>query len=566
MSVLALMAVAAQSCTPRPEDEAQSKAPAEESGPIGRTPLGAFLAARMAQNLGDNRSAAEYYETALKFDPDNVDLLQRTFTLMVAEGRINDAFPLAERLLAFDSDAPLPSLVLGLRDARGGQFANAETRFATLPKRGVFSFLSPLMTAWARAGAGQTDKALDALSPLAQIQGLTSLRALHAGLINQLAGQNDAAEQEYRQAVTAGPSSVRAIEVAGAFYQKAGQQDQAKAVYDRYEKDHPDSLLFDGDSLLAQGRALPQPIATPKDGMAEALFDLAALMRQGNVGDLSMIFSRLALYMQPDFQLAQMTVADLLSQQNRPAEANDIYRTISANTPVGEFSRLRVAMNLDDMGQTEAALTALDQLAKDKLTALDALVTKGDILRRKKRFAEAADTYDEAIRRAKPLEQRHWPLIFSRGVSYERSKQWAKAEADLKKSLEMQPDQPDVLNYLGYSWIDQGLHLTEARKMIERAAELRPKDGAIIDSLGWALYRMGEYQDAVKVLERAVELKAEDPTINDHLGDAYFQVGRFAEAMFQWKRAMTLDPEPEQIDPLKHKIETQTLPGQAAKP
>ncbi len=559
MTALALVAALAASCTPHPGSES-TNVKAQEQAPSGRSALGAFLAGRLAQGRGDSRAAADYYAAAIKFDPDNVDLLQRAFTLMVAEGRMDEAAPLAERLLALDGDAPVPLLVAGLKDARDGRFAEAEARFALIPKRGVFGFLGPMLTAWSRAGQGQTDAALEALSPLAAVNGLAAMQAFHAGLINDLADRGKAAEESYQVAL-AGQLSVRSVEAAGTFYQRTGKADRAQELYTRYRAEHPESMLFDGARLLAAGATVPRAVPDARAGMAEALFDMASLMRQGNAVDLSMVFARLTLAIQPDFALAQMSVADILSSQERPQEANALYRAIPADSPVATFGRLRIAMNLEEMGQTDAALAELDELAKLQPANVDALVTKGDVLRRKKRFAEAAQAYGTAIQRAGVTAPHHWPLYYARGISYERSRDWPKAEADFVKALELRPDQPDVLNYLGYTWVDHGLNLEKGRAMIEKAAQLRPKDGAIVDSLGWALYRMGEYANAVKALERAIELKAEDPTINDHLGDAYFQVGRAEEAMFQWKRALTLDPEPEQIETLNEKIRTGRPPA-----
>ena len=152
-------------------------------------------------------------------------------------------------------------------------------------------------------------------------------------------------------------------------------------------------------------------------------------------------------------------------------------------------------------------------------------------------------------------EKGAWVTYYYRGICFERSKQWSKAEADMRKALELQPEQPHVLNYLGYSWIDQGINLDEGMKMIKRAVEQRPDDGYIVDSLGWAYYRIGNFEDAVKHLERAIDLKPEDPTINDHLGDAYWRVGRTLEAKFQWAHARDLKPEPEELPKIEAKIE-----------
>jgi Flp pilus assembly protein TadD len=179
-----------------------------------------------------------------------------------------------------------------------------------------------------------------------------------------------------------------------------------------------------------------------------------------------------------------------------------------------------------------------------------------DLQRSRKQFAEAAETYSRIIDMLDKPARGDWTLFYFRGISYERSKQWPKAEADFKKSLELQPDQPLVLNYLGYSWVDQGLNLDEAFRLLRRAVELRPTDGYIIDSLGWAHYKLDKYDESLREMERAVQLKPGDPVINDHLGDVYWKVGRKLEAQFQWNHARDLGPEPEDRDRILKKIES----------
>jgi Flp pilus assembly protein TadD len=228
---------------------------------------------------------------------------------------------------------------------------------------------------------------------------------------------------------------------------------------------------------------------------------------------------------------------------------------------------LRMAVNFDEMGEVDRAVSELKRLSADRPDSHDASMALGDVLRRHKRFPEAVEAYETALSRAGgAMDSRNWALFYARGIALERSHHWSRAEKDFLEALRLRPDQPDVLNYLGYTWVDQGINLEKGRKLIERAVELRPNDGAIVDSLGWALYRMGEFPSSVKSLERAAELKAEDPTINEHLGDALWQVGRYDEARFQWKRAMSLDPEPEQIEALKAKISSGRLPATSPTP
>lgn len=559
MAALVVTAAVAASCMPWSEREEPAKAAAPE--PRGESSaLSAYLAGRFAHQHGDTRAAAEYYAAALKHDPDNLELLQRAFTLLVAEGRFADAVPLANRLLTFDGDSPIPLLVSGADLANQGRFAEAQARFQALPRKGFNAFLGPLLSAWCVAAQGRAEEAVALLKPLAEAPGMQPLHAFHAGLITDMADLPQLAETHYQTALS-GQLSIRSIEAAGAFYQRTGKPERARALYEKYEAEHPDTMLFDGGRLLNAGPAAPRAVPDARAGLAQAMFDTASLMRQGNALDLALVFGRLTLALQPDFVLAQMTVADLLAMGGRRAEANALYGAIDPASPANAYGRLRIAVNLDELGDTEGALRELDALAKTQPGAIDALVTKGDVFRRHKRFPEAAAAYEAAFARLESVQPRHWLLLFSRAIAYERSGQWEKAEADFLRALDLQPDQPDVLNYLGYSWVDKGVKLGQGRAMIEKAVELRPKDGAIVDSLGWALYRLGDYQGAVKHLERAIELRPEDPTINDHLGDAYWQVGRTAEAMFQWKRALTLDPEPEQLEPLNEKVRTGELPA-----
>lgn len=544
-------------CAPRPDAAGNGKVNIAGN----ETGLGAYLAGRYAHARGDTRAAAEYYSAAARRDPDNIDIQQRSFALLLAEGRLDEAGAIAQRLLVIDDDSPLPILVMGVQEARSGRFDLAEKRFAALPAKGINGFLGPLLTAWSRAGQGKFDDGLATLAPRADTAGFAPIWEYHAGLMGDLAGRPDLAESHFKAALL-NQTSVRTVEAAGTWYQRAGRMDEAKALYERYHAEHGDRSLLDGRRQLAAGANPPRVVESAADGLAEALFDTSSLVRQGNAQELSLVFSRLALSLRPDFPLAQLLLADAMGAQGRLEEANALYRSMNRSSQPGTFARLKLAVNLDELKQTDDAVAELKSLAAEWPESYEALVTLGDILRRHKRYGEAAEAYGGALARAGGTkEARNWSLFYARGIAYERAKQWSKAEPDMLEALRLSPDQPDVLNYLGYTWVDQGINVEKGRKLIERAVELRPNDGAIVDSLGWALYRVGEFQAAVKHLERASELKPEDPTINEHLGDAFWQVGRDNEARFQWQRAMGLDPEPEQIEPLKAKISTGRLPA-----
>ena len=215
---------------------------------------------------------------------------------------------------------------------------------------------------------------------------------------------------------------------------------------------------------------------------------------------------------------------------------------------------IQMASDLDALDKSDEAQKHLTTLIGEHPDDLEAIMALGNVQRGRKKFAECADTYSKGIATIKQPAKNNWVIYYFRGICYERSKQWPKAEADLKKALELYPEQPQVLNYLGYSWIDQGINLDQGMEMIKRAVAQRPDDGYIVDSLGWAYFRLGNYEEAVKKLERAVELKPEDPTINDHLGDAYWRIGRTLEAHFQWAHARDLKPDPEDLPKIEAKL------------
>jgi Flp pilus assembly protein TadD len=252
--------------------------------------------------------------------------------------------------------------------------------------------------------------------------------------------------------------------------------------------------------------------------------------------------------------MALLSLGDLYETLKKPDLAIKAYERIPANSPLLRSAEIQEAVDLDALDRTEDAKKRLEHVIAEHPKDTEALMALGNIERGRKDFAGCAATYSKAIDTVPTPEKSNWVMFYFRGICYERSHQWPKAEADMKKGLELYPDQPLVLNYLGYSWIDQGVHLDEGMDMIRRAVEQRPDDGYIVDSLGWAYFRTGNYDEAVKNLERAVLLKPDDPTINDHLGDAYWRVGRTLEAHFQWAQAKDFKPEADELAQIEKKL------------
>jgi tetratricopeptide (TPR) repeat protein len=290
------------------------------------------------------------------------------------------------------------------------------------------------------------------------------------------------------------------------------------------------------------------------DGAAEVLFGISSLILQQNDQETPLMLGRLALYLKPQFPIMQVFLGDILETTNRLEVALEIYQSIDPGSSFSWPARLRVASILSRIDRIEEAVQNLKALAQDRPEDPEPLISLGNILRIQERFIEAVSAYDGAFGRIKAIKPRHWTLLYSRGIALERSKQWPRAEIDLLSALNFMPEQPYVLNYLGYSWIDKGLYLDRAQAMIGKAASLRPNDGYVIDSLGWGYYKLGKFEKAVLELERAAELRPQDPVINNHLGDAYWRVGRRREAIFQWRRSLSLEPDKDLIAELNQKL------------
>ena len=528
------------------------------AAPSLEAPSGAYLAGRHAQETRDYAAAATWFEDALKSDPASPELISRTFLMEASEGRFERARLLAQQELTLDSTDAVAELILLIDRIKAGDKAGALARAEALPGDGVHRYLGPLALGWTRMAVGDLAGADEALRRLDKFNGFAPLEYYQLGLLYDFAGQPDRAEENFKKTLeVTGQLNWRLTDAMANFYERHGRADEAEALYQRFIKDNAGSEL--AESVLTRKPAeLPPPplINSAEDGLAEALFDLASVVNQPESIDLALLYSRCALQVRPHLPLAQLLLSDVLSAQNKPEESLAILAEIPPSSPYSWSARLRVAADLEMLDRTEEAIAQLKQMSAESPTRAGAEMQLGDLLRGKKRFAEAVEAYDEAIKHlgAAGMPER-WSLYYSRGIALERSGQWKPSETDLLHALELKPEQPLVLNYLGYSWIDRGENLQRGLKMIEKAVELRPEDGYIVDSLGWAHYRLGDYSSAVEYLEKAIELVPEDPTINDHLGDAYWQSGRPSEARFQWRRALQFGPEADEVKPIEAKLD-----------
>ena len=521
---------------------------------VGSSLSGNYLAAIVAGAQRDTFAASTFFREALRDDPKNTDLTDRAFVAALANGNMPEAMALTGRVIAHDRTNGLAHLARGVDQIKQRKYAAAR---AELTKGGGDhrrDITSTLLTAWSYAGAKDTRKALATLDTLTDDAFLV-FRDYHAGLIAELGGDKAEAEKRFKSAYNAERNTLRLVDAYARFLATHGQREEAKKLYlafDEVAPNHP--IVLAGLAALDEGKPLPPFVRSAEEGAGEVLYGLGAV--GGRQGDelASLIYLRLSLFLAPENALAIVTLGDVYERMKQEETAIDLYQSVPKDSPLRVNADVQAALLLETLGKSKEASESLSAIVAANPKSQEALTALGNLQRSRKSFADAAATYTRVLDLHPKADKSLWLLYYYRGIANERRKDWPAAEADLKKALELNPDQPLVLNYLGYSWVDKGSNLDEAFKMLRRAVDLRQRDGYVVDSLGWAYYRLGRYDDAVRELEKAIDLKPSDPVINDHLGDAYWRVGRKLEAHFQWNHARDLNPDPDDLPKILDKI------------
>ncbi len=517
--------------------------------------FGNYLAGRQARIKRDTDAAASYYEKALQKDPGNEVILEQTFLLEAAGANWERAAALGKTLIASERSHRIARVVLGVLAFKSGDLEQAERHFGKARKGPISDLTTSLARAWVSAAAGSKKGAFSILDGMKKAEWSLFYRHYHKGLIADFVNRLDLAADAYAQAFK---KNKRTLRIAEAYARHAAEKGDIKGAR-KILRDHISSATAHpiSTALLAELDEDKKPGLLVRDaahGLAEVFYGIGdALTGEGGI-EIGTIYLQLALHLRPDFPLALRSLGEVYDSSKHYEEAIGAYERVRDTSPLWMNIQVRKAYNLNSLKRTDDALALLERLAKARPEETHPLDAMGGILRSHKRYDEAAAVYSRAIALVEKPATKHWALFYARGVSYERLGQWPKAEADLKRALELKADQPLVLNYLGYSWVDQGQKLDEAMRLIKKAVELKPDDGYFVDSLGWAYYRLGKFDEATKHLERAVELRPDDPVINDHLGDAYWRVGRRLEARYQWSQALTLEPEPEDAEKIKLKL------------
>ena len=475
-----------------------------------------------------------------------------------AAGRFERAVPLAEKLVAKQPENRMARTVLGLAAFKAGDFAKAGEHMKAASEGPIGELTSTISRAWIKQAQGDTKGALDIIDAPKQADWAQFYLYYHRGLIADVDGRFNEARSAFEKVFKQDNRTLRTALAYAHSAANAGDTTLAKAIL----KEHIDRQQGDGHPLardlrerINNGERVGLLLKSPAEGLAEVFYGLGeALTGEGGV-NLGIVYLRLALFVSPDHPFALAALSNTFESLKKYDDANATYDRIPRGTALQSSIDIRKAFNLNSLDQVDEAKALLQTVVKQEPADLRPLEAIGNIMRARKRYGEAVEFYSKAIDLVPKPEKRHWAYFYSRGTCYERLKEWPKAEADLQKALMLFPDQPLVLNYLGYSWVDQGLNLKQGLSLIEKAVSLRPDDGYIVDSLGWAYFKLGDFKESVKYLERAVELRPDDPTLNDHLGDGLWRVGREYEARFQWDQALSLKPEPEDLEKIKEKLE-----------
>ena len=511
---------------------------------------GAFLAGQFAAAEGNVGLAATRMRTALDADPGSNALKRDAFTLSLLAG--SDAAELAPAL----PDDPAAELMVADTKARAGDWPGAELIYAELPRQALLDTLRPLLIAWAQQAQGRTDRALGTLQGAMENSHASVVYLLHAALIADVDHRDGLAARLYGELQKAATEpNLRLAQILASWQARSGHPEQARATLRQLLRTTPELAMVMPRLIATADRV---QVTDAKQGIAEAYASVAGALRGPDAGDLPALMLRLALTMSPDFSEARLIGAELASSAHDDRAAAAELRAFPADDPLAPLAKLRLAALDARLGQKQRAQATLEQLARDYPDSPDPLSALGNILADGHEYPEAVAAYDRAIARLPEPSRNDWSLYYLRGSTLQRLHDESRAEADMREALRLSPDQPFALNFLGFSWTEQNRNLPEARRMIQRALQQRPDDGAIVDSLGWVMLRQGDVTGAVRTLEKAAELEPTDPTITGHLGDAYWAAGRHVEAADQWRRALVLKPEPDDAARIEARLKDAT--------
>ncbi|WP_417249736.1 tetratricopeptide repeat protein [Celeribacter sp.] len=514
---------------------------------------GAYLATRQATFENDFTELSHYATRALVSAPKDPQLLEALIAANMSRGEFAGNVAQARALLAQEPSNQAASMsLITTQFAEGNYDAVLETYAAGAA---ISPVVDEFVKSWALVGQGNIGAAFEGFDQAVKNEPAANFFApYNNALAYTLVGDFETAEKLLAEDAVAQTRDSLLLRMQ--LLSQLERGNEALVLFDAMLGDTADPELISTRERLEAGERLPvTAISSAQDGLAEVFYAVALALTAGESDAFTLLYAQMALELRPDRAQYILLVGELLEKLENYELAAGVYAKMSSDDPNYHLAELGRARTLREAGREDAELEVLTQLSKNRPQIADVHVALGDALRRRDAHEEAVEAYTKAIDLVETPTRAQWPLFFTRGIAYERQGKWPKAEADLRKALELEPGQPSVLNYLGYSFLEMKINLDEAMDMIRRASNARPNDGYITDSLAWGLYRLGRYEEALPPMERAVELMPVDPIVNDHLGDVYWAVGREREARFQWQRAMSFDPEEKDAERIRRKLD-----------
>jgi tetratricopeptide (TPR) repeat protein len=545
------------------EPAPKAEAPVTFDAAKVRSFSGAFLAARTADVDHDYDTAIALYRKALNFDPANLEIRERLMISLFLKGDFDGGVKEASNLKDDKSVDRITRIVRGLNDIRDGRYETARRVLNYTGPNDLDRLTHQLLAAWAEVGAGKTKHAISSLSTMKGPDWFKVFTDYNLGTMALVAGDTGTARQYLSAAVTnkeavatAPDTFMRAVIALARLEASAGNKQKALDAVSV-----GDSMVNNYAPLKALRQSIekdekqPQQITTAAQGAAGVLFSIGGALNRQGAEDMVSLYLQISHALDPKSADTLILLGGMAEKLEQPDRAIGYYGDVPQDSPMRRISELQLGVTLADTGKVDDAKKHLKELIASDPSDIRSYIAYGSVLSDAKDYKAMAENYDKAVEVIGSVpKQSDWSIFFQRGIAYERLKQWDKAEPSFRKALELNPGQPQVLNYLGYSLVDMNINLDEGLGMIKKAVDARPDDGYIVDSLGWAYYRMNKFDDAVTELERAVQLRAGDATINDHLGDAYWRVNRKLEAVYQWNRALISEGEDVNREHIKDKI------------
>ena len=526
------------------------------------TAYGNYLAGRVAHIRQDYDNAANYYVKTIEKGFVNKDILGKTYIILASQGKIDEAAKYANIARQNGDTNNFIDIINAVKAFKHKNYKFARAEIENIQEKTYKKLITPLFNAWGYVGENNYNEAIKELEKISKDKDMQTVYSLHRGLIAEYFDKNEEAEKYYAFIINdkANDMSFRALQIISNFYVRINQKEKAiNLVAKYYGTANLKEMLSRLKNKIEQGSVkTPKLINTADKGAGEVFLEIALLFKSIPIGyDYAQIYMAMSEYFNPDNDITKIAMADIFEDRQMLKDANKYYESIAKDSEMYYPAQMRKASNLASEKKYEDATKVLKRLLRKNPNDFQILFNLGDVLRISDNQSEAIKYYNKAIQSIFYENEKYWPVYYALAVSYDKNNEWNKAEESLQKALKLSNRHPQVLNYLGYSWLKYDVNTDNAAAMILEAYEKDPNDGVIMDSLGWVYFKTGDYQNAIVYLEKASELNPQNAIISDHLGDAYWYGGRKNEAVFLWKQALTQKDDQEELNvkQVKNKIE-----------